>query len=56
MEIGGKLYPSGVHRISALFNVFINDKGIKCTLSKFLQYTKLCGEVDIPERRGIPKT
>ena len=34
-----------------LFNILINDinSGTKCTLSTFVDETKLCGVVDIPE-------
>jgi len=39
----------------ALLNVFVSnmDSGIKCTLSKFVSDTKLCGVVDKPEGRDL---
>ncbi|GAB0202864.1 hypothetical protein GRJ2_002752000 [Grus japonensis] len=45
--------PQGLVLGLALFNIFVRsmDSGIKCTLSKFANDTKLCGVVDMLEGR-----
>lgn len=45
--------PQGLVLGWALFNVFVGgiDSGMKCILSQFAVHTKLCGPVNMPERK-----
>ncbi|GAB0182281.1 mitochondrial enolase superfamily member 1 [Grus japonensis] len=47
--------PQGLVLGLALFNIFVGDmdNGIKCTLSKFANNTKLCGAVNTLEGRDV---
>ncbi|GAB0179044.1 mitochondrial enolase superfamily member 1 [Grus japonensis] len=53
METSEEWCPKGSVLGRALFNIFVSDmdSGIKCTLSKFANDTKLCGVVNMLEGR-----
>ena len=53
VDISNQWCSSGVCFGPAVFHIFVSDmdSGIKCTLSKFADDTKLCGVVDMLERR-----
>ena len=47
---------SSFPQVLMLFNTFMNDIEIECTLSKFVDNTKLCGAVNTPEGQDARET